>query len=366
MIHIAFDTTAFHQDPLRKSPDWSLVGRLEQHGKLSLYIPEMVCREFTTSRQAQLRSTVSQIKKSLAELQRLLGSSIESDTLRAQIASFESRAEAVESDFQAWLGSMNFKILPIENHHGIAAINAYFSGTTPFSEVKSRKDFPDAFVYQAVIGLAQKLSPEPINFVTNDKHLGKSMGQIDSIAVSDRLAQVTERLQLSQVLDRTNGIKSFPIFANSEQFASTRELITEAIENQLAGEGVSGMAEESEATIEMYGPVEDLVLDLENLSDFGEGIIVIPFAANSDCVVGYFIQKSEYFEREISGSFEDWNDHVFRVEEEMQLAITGRISLEIKESEFNEDMDPKHWCSLLDGVDVSVDVDEIEVYDEAT
>jgi hypothetical protein len=48
------------------------------------------------------------------------------------------------------LDILQTEVIPIANEHGGRVAVACFNGTLPFAGIKSRKDFPDALVYESV------------------------------------------------------------------------------------------------------------------------------------------------------------------------------------------------------------------------
>ena len=93
----------------------------------------------------------------------------------------------------------------------------------------------------------------------------------------------------------------------------------------------------NEATIRSIGEAEEIILNLENLKLNSNYQFIIPFKIKVECLLTYFIFKSDYYTLDESQmesiSIDDWNDHYYEAEEYYLLEVEGLVSVNILEDE---------------------------------
>jgi hypothetical protein len=365
MIHIALDTTAFREDPSRKSADWRVVERLAKKGKLQLYLSEICRREFITHQQGEYLSALNSTKKSIRKIKSILNDKAAVGDPDPIFNALDSRHDEIGNRFDAWISEHNGTVLQIGDKHGLDVVRRYFDGADPFSQVKSRQDFPDAFAFVAILDLLTSLVPDRLNVVTGDGNLANSLRRQERTSVHKSLADFVESHGLGKLLQRTENLDAFLGFATS---SSDSQAIVNAIEELLPGHTVDGLPEEYEATVDSFGEIRDLDVDADRLVDFGEGIFSVPFSATSECLIGYFMPKSDWYglpPENTPTSIEDWNDHVFRVDEYFDLRIEGTLSFETEPGALDGRIRKmKEWAQVFSVMDVDVEIDELVIADE--
>ena len=360
-MHVVVDTTALRSDPLRRSAAWKLLERLGQSGKVQIYLSDITRREFITHREDEFDSAIVEAKRISKKLTNLVPRDQSVGKIQSSIDEIESRREQVGCGFDEWLGEAKLNVLPVDNNHTSKVIDAYFTGDPPFPQKKSRKDFPDAFIYQSVVDLKGTL--DELHVVTNDNNLGSKFGELTGVVVHESVEKFIKHGSVSPLATRMESIDWFLEFATAPAGIATDQSIIDAIETQLPGKSVEGFPEHYGATIQSYGEITNLVVDNAGFEDYGDGVIVLPFSAKCDCIVEYFLPKFILWGLEgkfAPSSYQDWNDHVFCVDQYHNLTIQGRIVFEAEPGDFDGNIkELKEWSEIMEATEFDIQIDEV-------
>ena len=153
-------------------------------GVIRLCVPEIVLRECTSQIAERALEHEQAAQKGVASLRRITPAKMQAklDSATALLAAHAEELTAELKDrMKTWIQDARVAVLPIQSEHGSKVVDAYFAGAAPFKRVKNRDDFPDGFVWQALLDLAADETRD-IQFVCNDaafeKHLADSDLQI--------------------------------------------------------------------------------------------------------------------------------------------------------------------------------------------
>jgi len=256
LIHVVIDTTALRSDPLRKSAAWKLLSRLGGAWKVQICLSCISRREFITHREEEFDTAISEARKISKKFRDLLPGDSTVDSIHLNVDDIESRRAQLGNDFDEWMTSSNAVELPVDINHTPKVIDAYFGGEPPFQQKKSRKDFPDAFIYQSVVDL--KGTKDALHIITNDKKLGSKFSEIDGLLVHSSVDEFIKHAKVAPLTTRMDDLDWFMEIATGDEGVSSDQSIIDAIEVELPGQLVEGFQEEYEATIESYGDVTHL------------------------------------------------------------------------------------------------------------
>jgi hypothetical protein len=78
-------------------------------------------------------------------------------------------------------------------------VAAYFKGASPFTGIKARKDFPDAFVYEAVADLSVPQAARHLAAVTADEYLRKQLSWLPGVTCFQTLTEFVESNQVREL-----------------------------------------------------------------------------------------------------------------------------------------------------------------------
>lgn len=365
LINVVVDTTAFRNDPQRKSAAWKSLFRLAETQQVQIHISDISRREFVTHREQEFDAAIGDAKRFARKLGNIVPEESGIADVQTKVAEIESRRGQVSGDFDNWLAATSSKVHAVEDRQTSVVLDAYFSGTPPFSKLKSRDDFPDAFIYQMVVGLRDQFSD--LCVVTGDKNLGKTIEENDGLTVYQSIDDFVKSEPVSVLATRMANLDWFLSFTTSpDGFASDQSLLR-SIEEQLPGQKVEDFQEDYEATIEAYGDLVDLEINEDGFYDYGNGVFSIPFTCGSECIVEYFLPKFVYhgLRERAPNSVEDWNDHVFRVDQYHDLKISGRIAIEILPANFDRpNKELEDWALIFESAKFDIVVDEVQLGDD--
>ena len=199
MFHVVLDTTVLRSDPMRRSSALKSLTRLATYGKIQIHLSDVTRREFVSYREQEFDVAIAEAKKCLTKLREICPGEEGCEKIQQNVEDIEKRRNQVSNHFDKWLAESKVQIHPVDAKHGAAVVDAYFGGAPPFSQIKSRKDFPDAFVFQVIQDLKGKDSP--LHVITNDKNLNESIGKLGGVTVYSAVAEFAKAPALSaQVL----------------------------------------------------------------------------------------------------------------------------------------------------------------------
>jgi hypothetical protein len=338
-MHVFIDTTVLNSDPNRNGKAFADVSRLAREKKLQLHISEVSRREHP-SKQTELCAEI------LRELKALKQKPLR-DSLRKHFSlvldTLPKPDDGIVAGFEEWLKSVNAIVHPIQDHHGKKVVNAYFDGKAPFKTAKCREDFPDAFIWQAVLDLVQ--SKGSIHLVSADKGFKKPALDVPAITLHKTLGSF---LAASKLLEETP--KAADLLQRiSESIPRLAELLEIPLIEVLGERQRDDVLGDCETDINGAGKPENLAIDVSNADDLGDGAFWIPFSADVECSVYYYVEGVSGLDyvRE-QASIEYVNDHYSGVSDELPMHVEGYLIVEV------------------DGDDMSVMVDHIETISESS
>jgi hypothetical protein len=255
---------------------------------------------------------------------------------------------------------------PIHASHGSRVIEAYFAGGPPFKEPKRRDDFPDAFLWQAVHDLAE--AHRPLYVVSADKTLLNAARGIEGVVAHDSLEEFITS-EPFQIVLRTH-------FASTnlralltllpEHLDRVSSVFSDELINSLVGETVRSADipdDSSEAIISSVADPTDVTLDVSGAVDHGNGLFVVPFSLQTDCLVDYAIFKADFYalpeQKSNRISTSELNRHYYSAEEEYTVLVDGRLSVEVNAEALKaSDVSEEDLLSILEDAKIAVDAIE--------
>lgn len=221
-MDIVLDTNILHQEGLF-SRNMQLLGRLALEKQVSIYVPELVKREYVSKRITESTEKFQSIQTGLADMVKKLDrdNAVYLDINRTQAAVTEiakSITVAIEEDFERWRSTNHVTILPTVLTSAIDVFDDYFNGAGVFRKAKSREDLPDAFINACLQALLSE--KKNLYVIMKDGTFRKHLETVNGITVFETLADflaTSEIAMLFSGLDaksqHTTAIKRF--FATS-------------------------------------------------------------------------------------------------------------------------------------------------------
>lgn len=368
-VHVLLDTSIYRRDPARRSAAFQTLARLAAAELIHLHLPWVAKREFETYLEDKCADKLRQIPVAVNGLKRSLPESLHDRfdaTLEASNALKEGLAGAVLAEFEEWLANVKMVIHEVDCAATPDILNAYFAGTVPFRSRKSRDDFPDAFIWWTAHAIAAEQGH--LSLVTADGGLAEAAtgddsvttyGSLDVFIESDHCQELLRAHFASVNIGRLRAV--LPAATEGLQ-----PLASAAIEGELENWMVNSNQipeDNAEARIAGVGEVTDLSLDATKAQDYGDGVIVIPFSANSESLLNYCIFIADYYgldeERSKHISISSWNEHYYDAEEYYELDIEGRLTILLDVDQLRErELDETELAELAATAEVEVDAIE--------
>lgn len=366
MIHLVLDTSIYRADPGRKSPAFKAIERLLEAEVLKLHMPYVVEREFQTQEREKHKEALDKV---LSGLSYLSDKGLSSGALK-KIAgyqkelqgSYQSILDDAEKEIIDWLENMDASRIPLCADQSGKAFEAYFQGNPPLKSLKSRKDIPDSFIARAV----EKIQSEngDLHFVVNDGNLKEAFDPNPSVETYKNLADfVASELIQDELLDLdliesseeiVDAIKAFEEESGAIKACLGKDVGEHIVWKTVSDAGVPD--DNNEITINGYGEAENIELDFDEASYYGDGVCGVPFSLTIGVQAHYYIFKSDYYALDIGGkkhrpSISDHNDHYYEAEDTFEICVKGVVTLSIDKSKL--DSEEPAECVDTDSIEIS-------------
>lgn len=182
MLNVVIDSSIINQDREFRGSDSRLFKELASMRLLQWRIPWVVWREIVTKGEIDSLGSLTQMRSLLKDYQRLG----QSNTVLAKITKADKMFSTLESscgrnNSSYWDGlfkKSNAIIEPMGLMDGKNVMESYFLGSSPFPNPKSRKDIPDAFIFEAIRSISRQ---HPIIFICHDSNLRNKCSELDNV-----------------------------------------------------------------------------------------------------------------------------------------------------------------------------------------
>lgn len=379
MIHVVIDTSIYRTDPRREKAAFRILAKLAMNGFVRVHIPHVVEREFSTQQISSLESAFSEARKFTPAIRKKVSESLahEVNGIEKLIDAFRAKAEAeVASSLSKWATEISAEIHQTQPHHGELVLNAYFSGSEPFSQPKERKDFPDAFIYESMRDLLKQKGA--IHVVSADENLRNACAKLAGVTTHDALEgflksePCVDAAHHLEHLEKLNLFRSH-IGAYAPDFSGhiNRLLLDYLPYRQF--EDPHFKSDDHSGAVEMMEDAEDIEIDESKIEILGVDTLLVPFSCCLRALVYYSIFAADYWamdDNETVGinvhQSENSSDHYLEASEEVMLEIRGVFSVSFEFDLGEKIHDPEtDFSSYLEDADVTLeDVNSIAVVEE--
>lgn len=166
MIHVVLDTTIFRKAPKLDTREFRILSQLLSADRIVLHVPYVVEREFVTFLEQEQRRKIEQAIGLIAralKYESLGPKSRKLHVLLEQLRTDQSKlVEERAAAFVGWLKKNNAIRQVLAAAQSRAALEAYFQGNPPVRQPKFRKDLPDSFIFQQILGLTAIHGPDVV------------------------------------------------------------------------------------------------------------------------------------------------------------------------------------------------------------
>lgn len=368
-LPIVFDTSILSGVKVDSpSPEFRLLQRLREGGKVTLHVPEMAVREWLSQRCEPAQQALDRLKAALQDIRR--HPSIADQAIAKKI---DASADLGERSFQelsrtsnSWhlsqVNRLGLSLIPFELSDLKGTIDGYIAGELPFSGKKARKDIPDGLVVAGTLRVLK--SDAKAIFACNDERLRR--------AASERGMTVAESLPELLKLEAVSSLHSNPAFALwweanlasalskvSEQKDKLDELLSDHLIEAVGGSEITHGAipdDNNEARVTSVGDVSDISIDWAKAESLGEGVVSVPMKFEVYIELEFYVYRGEAFDvpdwvKVSYGDLEE--DHYFEAYGSRNARYLARLVLGLPESVMAADLD-------LAKVDIAVEDVELD------
>lgn len=379
MIRVILDTNSLPRDPASPSAAFKRIVKLVDEGAIEIICPEVIAEEWRTQQKEHLRKQCQKASEALEELLRSgnLDGNPDIQAVRTTATVAARTAEDTESLSQAILDrlltQLKTKVLPAHESHGKRVLDAYFNGGPPFSGLKSRKDFPDAFLFEAIVDLAT--SHGDVSVVTADKNLSHHLSTIPNVDCCASLEEFVESEGVAQEAAKIAVEARWQ--AELPAIIETLEkLDPNAIARSLGNSFVDEVArrevhhasipsDNNDATISMVDEPVDLEVHWDRAENYGPGALRVPFNCETEILLDFYVFYADAYGMSDEKIKVQWADPdskpFFDAQAYATARIEGFISLSLTRWPDGLDID-----SIVAGVDEISEIDlEEDEYGDA-
>lgn len=357
MIHIAIDTSAIENNKSVNDANYKALQRLVDANKITIHIPYIVKKEIESQEKEFYLTRYKALQKSLKEF-----NSVQKPTelyekfngMKKEVKQIDSEILSdVERFSNAWVNGLNSNIWELNKAQAISAWDAYFNGTAPLTSKKNREDIPDSFICTAIKEIKETVTN--LTVLAKDSKVYNTFKDMSNIEIHKTIVDFINSKKVQEILEELDTIRGKVILQGRltnlvdfiKEYEATTNLIESFLESQI-GEKILyaniydiplSNDMDGEASINSYHNGENIRIDLDNPIHYGNNQIGYNFELEVEVLVDYFVNKSDYYSEFYSGqnlasniSVEDWNDHVLRAESDINIKVTGIVSITIDTS----------------------------------
>ena len=288
-MRVILDAEVLRRDPTQKGP-FRALAQLAKREQIELYIPEFAVREFLESEGDKVRESADKLAQAVRGFQVFAlpdGWKVDLKDLLAELNEAVDLAKRNYSDsFMEWCQKRKISIELIDPTCASEVVNDYFEGRHFFKNRRSRKDFPDGFIWASILKICRE--PGPIAFVTGDDFFRSG--------ASDQLPNLRCFASVESLLEQSDLGEILKIGILDSQLERITELCQDAlpfrpsIEDEIArairGRRVSiFFPVESVPFIESVEKIEAILLGRRPTTYYGDGFVLLPFSACASCTL---------------------------------------------------------------------------------
>lgn len=349
-MNIVIDTSILKRDRGFLNSDILLIKKLAKLDLLKIHIPWIVYKESASQNLRESDFILGKAIKEISSLNKKGVSKEDYHELKKLIDKLDtlkvSLGKSIDEHWAVFIADSKATLHEIDNTHGKLVMSSYFIGDKPFPEPKSRKDIPDAFIYEAIKSIRK--NEGEIHFICADNNLRKVVDGLDNCTGFNSYSDFYKSPRYTEIEKEYKKVEHY-----SDELILLRDnadKISKFAENEIYGDVFTGndqgIFHESFPSDDNEGVIQDMegvTMDKTHLDSiqFVDGIFYISVDISAIFGVEYFMFKSDYYmeaeDRNISIIDNDWNKHYFLVYENFNVKLSYQCSIEqdsIKYKEF--------------------------------
>lgn len=352
MIHLILDSTVYRSDITRKSAAFQTLSIFLKKTHITLHLPYIVEKEFTSYLIEEFKVHNNKILKELKIIKKIM--SLDSD-IQIEILNVQSANEKIQENFRLWVKENNIKTYPLNVKDASKVFESYFNGSKPFKKVKNRDDIPDAFLFENVKDI--KHTQNDVHFVSNDTFLFEAVNDL-AIITHKTLNDFISSGYCKNFRDKIMEEKLIQyIQVNQAEIISLlkNRIVNSLVYKEIYSEKIPD--DNNVASIMSVSPPSEINFDFDDYNYYSDGIFVM--SCNFDTVVNavFYIYKPDYYAMDETFDVTDHNEHYFETEQEFNINVSAKIRFEF---ELSTDHNDHKSIQDLNKCDID-SIDKIEV-----
>ena len=373
MINLAIDTNIFRDNPTRDKTEFKALKKLISNGKVKLFMPYIIEKEFITQQVADCKKITNDLKKNLKSLdsRNYTDKNYISKLLEEAKDLEKNTCDLIQEEFDAWCREFNVEKRPLNKEHLEVVIQNYFDGNDPFKTQKNRKDIPDAFIFQELKDILDDKGN--LTFIVHDnffrescKKIGiESYPSLEEFIKSSKVQYLLKEHEITR--EKFTDLKEF-LLKNKDHLESLLlDKHIQELEYRTIRHYSIPSDDNSAEIIELDTP-KNVEFDCMNTTYYGDNTIAIPVTFDIDVTASFSIFKADYYSYDYNFPIEDLNKHYYQAYSEFTLEITAIIilAIEIDSFDFKEDISEEVFGKIIDFDSIEIDsIDSIEVKEDS-
>lgn len=353
-IDVFLDTNVLPADPAYPRQEYEHLIQLVEARLLNVHLSDVARREWETRMQANFVERAKQAVRHASSLtrHRLLSEMTHAKELKGLADAGDdlvNNARDVSGQCcQKLLDRLEASIHPVSPDDTAVVLDSYFAGAPPFSEVKARNDFPDAFILEALKRLTT-FGTREIQAVTADARLGKAISDVSGVtrfeSIKDLLASsvIQAANEILPLAKRWTPEREAEVVAElQKRNAFLTTTMQSLAESSLFQETACGNIPEDngEATITYIGELSGLTFDWADRDELGPGWIGVPFGFECEAGLEFMVYRADslhvpHWVNVDFGDFEE--DHYFEASGSRKITVEGLATIRFTLEELGKD-----------------------------
>lgn len=306
-------------------------------GKITLHVPYVVEREFTTQlelgQRKRLTRAIDLISRSLNFEPHGLHSTKLAEQLNGMETALGDLIEERGEVFKNWLFEAHAVRHPMTLEQASNAMEAYFIGAPPLTQPKVRKHIPDSFIFQQFLQLKETYGSK-FGVVAEDKALleaSKEAGLLCWASLREFLTSTTAQpLVAEQIIIENKGEVCEHVLMLANQ---STDSIAKALEGALLSDGYTNVVGDNlpGETGEIYlsGIDRPYKVDVDDIEYIGSTVFLANIVAEVELMYEYPIYKYDAIDLDRRKfGISALNDHYFEAETTDAFQFSACLELE--------------------------------------
>jgi len=335
-LNIILDSSILKKERKLTSTKLKLLNKLSHLSIISLHFPWVVYKEYTTSNITNISEDINKLLKSIRLIMGLGLDETEKSSFKEILENIlnikKIIPQSVDKHWKGFIEESKATVCELEDSHGKNVMSSYFEGLKPFSSKKNRNDIPDAFIYESILTIVNKIKDNVV-FVCNDNNLRKSITGIAGIVTFNSLEEFYESNEYKNIDKEYKKIEHYAdeLIELEKNLNIVEEIIENGVEDFLCSMVGTDVESDKIPSDNNDGTFVNLekIYSSEIIKDdiiFINDLFYLKVLVKGSARIEYFLYKWDEHQIENRKNADiiddDWNDHYYEVGESYDFELT--------------------------------------------